>query len=231
LPSYLQRQGVDVIWRTNNWGEPPLKVQSYNRADELRRDCNGSVCAYDEVLLQGLEQRIRSSKHKKIFVVLHLHGSHGPSYYRNYPPQFEVYKPACKSVDLHECTDAELVNAYDNTILYTDYLLYQTITLLKTFPEHASVLMYISDHGESLGEHGVYLHGSPYSIAPDVQKNIPFLIWMSETFEKTNKISRTQLMQQVSHSDANVFHSVMGAFGMSSDIYNKQLDIFNSDSR
>jgi glucan phosphoethanolaminetransferase (alkaline phosphatase superfamily) len=186
LPSYLQRQGIDVIWRTNNWGEPSLKVQSYDRAGDLRRECEGGVCAYDEVLLQGLEQRIRSSTNKRIFVVLHLHGSHGPSYYRNYPLQFEIYKPACKSVNLHECTDAELVSAYDNTILYTDYFLHQAIELLKTFPEHASMLMYISDHGESLGEHGIYLHGSPYSIAPDVQKNVPFLIWMSDTFKQKN---------------------------------------------
>jgi len=231
LPSYLQRQGIDVIWRTNNWGEPSLKVQSYERANDLRRECEGSACAYDEVLLQGLEQRIRSSANKKIFVVLHQHGSHGPSYYRNYPKQFEIYKPACKSVDLHQCTDAELVSAYDNTILYTDYFLHQAIELLKTFPEHASMLMYISDHGESLGEHGIYLHGSPYSIAPDVQKNIPFLIWMSDTFKKANKISSTQLTQQTSHSDANVFHSIMGAFGMNNDIYNSQLDIFNSDAK
>jgi lipid A ethanolaminephosphotransferase len=160
LPSYLARHDIDVIWRTNNWGEPPLKVQTYQRAEDLRRDCRGDSCGYDEVLLQGLAQRIRSSTHEKIFVILHQSGSHGPSYYTKYPKQFEVFKPACKSVDLRQCTNEELVNAYDNTVLYTDHFLAQAIDLLKTFSKTATMLMYISDHGESLGEGSIWVSGS-----------------------------------------------------------------------
>lgn len=231
LPSYLQRHGIDVIWRTHNWGEPPLKVQTYQRAGDLRRECQGDSCGYDEVLLQGLDQRIRSSTKEKVFVVLHQRGSHGPAYYKEYPKQFEVFKPVCKSVELHQCTNEELVNAYDNTILYTDDFLHRAIGLLKAFPETATMLMYISDHGESLGEYGLYLHGTPYSIAPDVQKDVPFLVWMSDAFKQKNGIPMAQLAQQASHSHANVFHSVMGAFDMRSEIYNRQLDIFSGDTK
>ena len=231
LPSYLQRHGIDVVWRTNNWGEPPLKVESYQRARDLRKDCQGDSCDYDEVLLRGLERQIRSSTNQKILVVLHQRGSHGPAYYDRYPKQFEIFKPACNSVELHQCTGEELVNAYDNTIVYTDYFLHRAIELLKGFPETATMLMYISDHGQSLGEYGLYLHGTPYSIAPDVQKEIPFLVWMSDAFKQGKGISRTQLAPQSSHSHANVFHSIMGAFDMRSAIYNRQLDIFNGDTR
>jgi lipid A ethanolaminephosphotransferase len=228
LPSYLERHGIDVIWRTNNWGEPALKVGSYERAKDLRNRCQGESCDYDEVL-KGLEQRIRSSTREKIFVVLHQRGSHGPAYYERYPKQFEIFKPACHSVELHQCTSEELVNAYDNTILYTDYFLHRAIELLKGFPGTATMLMYVSDHGQSLGEYGLYLHGTPYSIAPDVQKDIPFLVWMSDAFRQAKGIPVNQLAPQSHHSQANVFHSIMGAFDMRSDIYDRQLDIFSGD--
>jgi lipid A ethanolaminephosphotransferase len=231
LPSYLQRHGIDVIWRTNNWGEPPLKVQTYQRTEEIPGACQGNACRYDEALLQGLEQRIRSSPKDKIFIVLHQHGSHGPSYSTEYPPQFEVFRPVCRSVDLHQCTHAELLNAYDNTIVYADDFLHRTIDLLKTFSPTATLLMYVSDHGESLGEYGLYLHGTPYPIAPDVQKDIPILVWMSAEFKRDKGIAMTQLNSESSHSQANVFHSVMGAFDMRSDIYNRQLDLFGGETK
>lgn len=231
LPSYLQRHGIDVIWRTANWGEPPLKVATVERAGDLRKNCQGGGCGYDEVLLDGLDQRLRSSTRNKIFVVLHQSGSHGPSYYAKYPKRFEVFKPVCRSVELHQCTHQELVNAYDNTILYTDYFVYRAIEVLKTFPEAATLLLYVSDHGESLGEYGLYLHGTPYSIAPDVQKDIPFLVWMSDAFEQKKGVPRARLARQASHSHANVFHSVMGAFDMRSEIYDPELDIFIGNSQ
>ena len=231
LPSYLQRHGIDVIWRTNNWGEPPLKVQTYQRTEEIPGACEGNACRYDEALLQGLEQRIRSSPKDKIFIVLHQHGSHGPSYDTEYPPQFEVFKPVCHSVELHQCTHAELLNAYDNTIVYADDFLHRTIDLLKKFSPTTTLLMYVSDHGESLGEYGLYLHGTPYSIAPDVQKDIPFLVWMSAEFKRNKGMTMAQRNRESSHSQANVFHSVMGAFDMRSDIYNRQLDLFNDNTK
>jgi lipid A ethanolaminephosphotransferase len=158
LPSYLQRNGVDVIWRSRNWGEPPMTVQTYQRASDLSATCTGTRCNYDEVLLSGLEQRIKTSSSQRVFVVLHQSGSHGPAYYRKYPSEFEYFRPVCKSVELGKCTHEELVNAYDNTILYEDYFLFRTIGVLKTLRDTSTLLIYVSDHGESLGEYGMYLH-------------------------------------------------------------------------
>ena len=226
LPSYLQRQGVNVIWRSNNWGEPLLKVNLYQHADDIRSTCPDENCNYDELLLHGLDQYLQASTQDKTFVVLHQHGSHGPSYFKNYPSKFEAFKPVCGSVDLQKCTNEELVNAYDNTVLYTDYLLYQIIELLKTFHQR-TVMLYVSDHGESLGEYGLYLHGTPYLIAPDVQKKVPFIVWMSDEFKRQKGIDNEDIGKRLNYSHDNIFHSVMGALGMRSDAYNKQLDIFN----
>jgi len=227
LPSYLQRNGVDVIWRSRNWGEPPLKVQTYQRADDLSAHCAGVRCAYDEILLSGLEQRIKASSSRRVFVVLHQSGSHGPAYYRKYPSEFEHFKPVCKSVELGQCNHDELVNAYDNTILYEDYFLSHVIGVLKKFNDTATLMIFVSDHGESLGEYGTYLHGMPYAIAPDVQKEIPFIIWMSDAFIREKAVRADRLQGQGTHSQRDIFHTVMGAFSMHGAAYRGEYDIFN----
>jgi len=227
LPSYLQRNGVDVIWRSRNWGEPPIKVQTYQRANDLMAGCAGARCDYDEILLSGLEQRIRTSASQRVFVVLHQSGSHGPAYYRKYPSEFEYFKPVCKSVELGKCTHEELVNAYDNTILYEDYFLSRAIGVLRKLEDTSTLLIYVSDHGESLGEYGMYLHGLPYAIAPDVQKDIPFIVWMSDEFIRQKGVQAGRLESQGSHSLRDIFHTVMGAFSMHSDAYMGEYDIFS----
>ncbi|MBO1010934.1 phosphoethanolamine--lipid A transferase EptA [Acidovorax sp. SD340] len=226
LPSYLQRHGIDVFWRSNNWGEPPMRVASYERAKDLEAGCVGSLCTQDDLLLQGLEQRIRSSQRGKVFVVLHQSGSHGPAYAAKVPPSFEVFRPVCKSVELDRCTPESLVNAYDNTILYTDHVVARAIRLLQGLDGIPSTLLYISDHGESLGENGLYLHGTPIALAPDVQKEVPFLVWMSESFKRRKQIDEARLARGTAHSQANIFHSVMGAFDMRGGVYAKRLDIY-----
>ncbi len=228
LPSYLQRNGVDVIWRTRNWGEPPLKVQTYQRAGDLSADCAGARCAYDEILLSGLEQRIEASSSQRVFVVLHQSGSHGPAYYEKYPAEFEYFKPVCKSVELGKCSHDELVNAYDNTILYEDYFLFRAIGVLEQLQNTAALLIFVSDHGESLGEYGMYLHGVPYSIAPDVQKDIPFIVWMSDEFIRRKGVQIGRLESQGMHSQRDIFHTVMGAFSMRSNAYMDEYDIFSA---
>ena len=229
LPSYLQRHGIDVIWRSRNSGEPAIKVQTYQTASDLLVDNPGAGPDFDEVLLTGLEQRIRSSPSQKVFVVLHMGGSHGPAYSTRYPGNFEVFKPVCRSVELGKCPKEELINAYDNTILYADYCLAQTIDVLKKLQNTPTLLIYVSDHGESLGEYGLYLHGTPWSIAPDVQKVVPFLVWMSDGFVRQRGAQSGRLEAQTGHSQRDIFHTVMGAFGMHSDVYLADYDIF-SDS-
>ena len=227
LPSYLQRNGVDVIWRSRNWGEPPMKVHAYQKASDLAADCAGPRCAYDEVLLAGLAQQIKASTNPRIFVVLHQSGSHGPAYYTRYPSEFEFFRPVCKSVELGKCTHDELVNAYDNTILYEDYFLDCVIDVLKQFEDTAALLVYVSDHGESLGEYGMYLHGIPYALAPDVQKDVPFLIWMSDEFIRRKAVPVGRLESQRIHSQRDIFHTVMGAFSMHSTAYLAEYDVFS----
>ena len=226
LPSYLRRHDVDVIWRTNNWGEPPVTVTSYTHASDLRKTCKGPGCPYDEALLYGLVERIESSDKRNILVILHQKGSHGPAYNKRYPAEFRQFLPECDTVDLQKCSQQALVNAYDNSILYTDYFLNRTINILKNMSGASTMMMYVSDHGESLGEYNLYLHGTPYSVAPDVQKKIPFLLWMSDTFIDSQNISPEKLKQRSSHTQYNVFHSIMGAFDMRSDIYKEDLNLF-----
>jgi len=225
LPSYLHRQGIEVIWRTNNWGEPPLNVTEFQRSGDLRSDCVGDECHHDGVLLTGLKERIEASKKDKILVVLHQKGSHGPAYSARYPERFERFTPVCRSVELDQCSKAALLNAYDNTLLYTDDLLARVIDMLKAIGDN-SLMLYISDHGESLGEYGLYLHGAPYAIAPDVQKDIPFVIWLSEAFTRRERLSLSALRSQPSHNHHQLFHSLMGALGIRSKIYRPDRDIF-----
>ncbi|BCD96357.1 phosphoethanolamine--lipid A transferase EptA [Marinagarivorans cellulosilyticus] len=231
LPSYLQRHDVDVIWRTNNWGEPRLNIESYTKSTDLKPLCNNDLCEHDEILLSGLEKRIRNSNKQKIFIVLHQTGSHGPSYYSKYPIKHETFRPVCKTVDLKDCTAQDLLNAYDNTIVFTDYLLNRTINILKSFSGVSTSLIYISDHGESLGEHGIYLHGTPLTVAPKEQIEIPFLVWMSERFMEAHKISNEKILNRKNHSQSDIFHSVLSGFNMTSDVYLEEFDIFSQMER
>lgn len=229
LPTYLYRHGIEVVWRTNNFGEPPLKVSRYDTADEIRKSCRQD-CAnldYDEVLLHGLDRILRNGKPEtKTLIVLHQGGSHGPQYAKKYPPGFERFKPTCQSVELQKCSSSELVNAYDNTIVYTDDVLHRVIELLKSVKDRPSAMLYMSDHGESLGEGGLYLHGLPMALAPEVQFSVPLLVWTSDEFARRGGRAKnpSSLRRRPSHD--LIFHSVMGAMGLRSAIYAPDEDLF-----
>lgn len=218
LPNYLFRNDVDVIWRTSNWGEPPVHIKEYEKAEQLALNCKGDGCNYDEVLLTGLKDRISASKKDKIFVVLHTSTSNGPTYSKKYPAQFESFSPVCNSVELGKCSKEELINAYDNTIVYTDYILNRLIEDLKELKEYDSAMLFVSDHGESLGENNLYMHGLPMSIAPKEQYDIPFIVWVSDS-SKELKANKT-LTQN------HVFHSVLKFLNIQSPIYDENMDIF-----
>lgn len=218
LPNYLYRNQVDVIWKTTNWGEPPVHIQNYQSKEQLRQNCSNGNCAYDEVLLTGIKEEILGSSKNKIFLVLHMSTSHGPTYHTKYPPQFERFSPVCTSVELAQCTSEELINAYDNTLVYTDYILHRVIEDLKELTAFKSTLLFVSDHGESLGEHGVYMHGLPLRIAPKEQYEIPFIVWLSEGSRK--------LKSNKTLSQHHVFHSVLNFLSIESPIYKEELNIF-----
>ena len=218
LPNYLNRNNVDVNWRTNNWGEPPIHIKNYQNREALAPKCEGDGCDYDELLLYGLKEQIQASKKNKILIVLHTSTSHGPTYSKKYPPRFETFKPVCNSVELGNCSHTELINAYDNTIVYTDYILSKVIENLKQLTNYHSAMIFVSDHGESLGEKNLYMHGLPLSIAPKEQYEIPFIVWTSD--------GSKQLKPNKSVSQYHVFHSVLNFLSIQSPIYDEKFNIF-----
>jgi len=170
--------------------------------------------------LNNLKEEILKSTKNKILVVLHTSTSHGPTYSKKYPPQFEVFKPVCNSVELANCTQQELINAYDNTIVYTDYILANVIENLKQLTDYKTTMIYVSDHGESLGEKNLYMHGVPMSLAPKEQYEIPFIVWVSE--------GSKQLKKNNALTQNHVFHSVMNFLGMTSPIYKEDMNIYKN---
>lgn len=219
LPNYLYRSGVEVVWRTTNWGEPPVHIKNYLNKEALMKDCKGDGCDYDEVLLNNLKEQIAASTKTKVLIILHTSISHGPEYSKKYPPKFETFRPVCNSVELAKCSNTELVNAYDNTIGYTDYILYNVIEDLKKLKEYKSAMIFVSDHGESLGEKNLYMHGLPLSLAPKEQYDIPFIVWTSDN-------SLKQLKTENLLSQNHVFHSVLNFLGIQGPVYNEELNIF-----
>lgn len=226
----LQRAGVDVLWRDNNSGckgacdrVPNEDVSHLN----LAQFCADGEC-HDEALLHNLQAYLDGLTRDTV-VVLHMKGSHGPAYYKRYPAAFERFTPVCKEVQLDRCDTASIVNAYDNSLLYTDHVLAATIDLLRSNAARLdTAMLYMSDHGESLGEHGMYLHGVPYAMAPSEQTHVPMVLWFSDGMQRSSGISADCLRQQAGQpvSQDNLFHSVIGLMGVRTSAYQPQLDIF-----
>ncbi len=219
LPNYLYRNGVDVVWRTTNWGEPPLHIAKHHTLSELKTEYPEADGRYDAILLEGLADEIAASESDKLLVVLHTSTSHGPTYFKKYPEEFERFTPVCTTVEMAKADRAELINAYDNTILYTDYLLHSVIELLRGVDDRRCAMIYISDHGESLGEGNVYMHGMvSAAMAPKEQTEIPFIVWTS------GSEPRLRSHDKVGHY--HIFHSVMDFLDVESEVYDDGMSIF-----
>jgi len=213
---------IEILWRDNNSDSKGVAVR-VNYEDYKSSDKN-TICddeCRDEGMLVGLDNFIKSTKKKNILIVLHQMGNHGPAYYKRYPKEFEKFTPVCKTNQLEECTKDEINNAYDNAILYTDYFLSKTINFLKNYTDnYETSMIYMSDHGESLGEHGIYLHGLPYFMAPDNQKHIASIFW-------SNDISNIIDKKDNQYSHDYLFHTLLNLFNVKTNVYNKNLDILN----
>jgi lipid A ethanolaminephosphotransferase len=224
----LDHAGIKTVWRDNQSGCKGvcegLEMQRLNASTEAGL-CNDGRCL-DEILLSGLEQEIKKHQEQSLVLVLHQLGNHGPSYSRRYPERFRQFTPTCEDADLGKCTRQEIVNSYDNALLYTDYFLEQTIAHLKKQSTHEAAMLYVSDHGESLGENGIYLHGLPYAIAPKEQTQVPMLIWMDDNFTTSMGIDRDCLRHAANHpiNHDYLFHSVLGLLGVHTKIYDEKLD-------
>lgn len=235
LLDVLSHAGFSVLWRDNNSGCKGVCARvAYDDVSVPKPDdpnCDTDEC-YDERLLAGLPGLIRDAK-KDTVIVLHQKGSHGPAYWKRYPKSFGAFGPVCRTVELEKCTNEAIVAAYDNTILYTDHVLASAIDILREASEKGDVdtsLVYFSDHGESLGEKSMYLHGAPKIVAPSEQTHVPMMVWMAPSFAQRFRIDERCLSarseQPFSHD--NVFHSVLGMLNVRTAVYNPSLDIFNA---
>lgn len=218
LPNYAYRNGVMVQWRTSNWGEPPVHVPEYLTEEDLAARYPDEGDGYDGVLLNGLRQTIEEAEQDKVLIILHTNTSHGPAYCNRYPKRFEVYTPVCDNVEQASKAPQELINAYDNTIIYTDYLLNSIIDTLKTVSDRSCAMFYISDHGESLGENNLYMHGVPVKVAPAEQYEIPCYVWLTPGYRE---VKNPELIDQ--HW---VFHSIMDLLDMQSPVFDPEKDLF-----
>ncbi len=224
----LARAGFEVVWRDNQSGCKGvcagLTEQRLDRS-EVPGLCADGRCL-DEILVRGLDSIARDAK-GNLVVVLHMLGNHGPSYYKRYDERFKRFVPACETDELRQCSRQQVVNAYDNALLYTDHVIAETIGFLKTQSgKFDTGLIYVSDHGESLGEKGLFLHGIPYAIAPDEQTRVPMVWWLSPSFKKSFGIDGECLLRTtgkpVSHD--HLFHSVLGLLQVQTSAYEKAFD-------
>lgn len=225
----LAHAGLNVAWWDNNTGDKGnarrIAMRSFTNEQDPRF-CDAGECI-DGVFLDALKAYADSITEDTV-LVLHQMGSHGPTYYLRYPPEFARFAPACNTAEFKSCTPEEITNAYDNTIAYTDHILAQTIDLLNAHDRLATSLIYMSDHGESLGESGLYLHGSPYFMAPEQQTHVPMILWMSDAYKERFGIDETCVADQkdklLSHD--NLFHSLLGMLDIQTAEHKPDLDIF-----
>lgn len=222
----LNRVGVTTLWRDNQAGcKGVCEGLPFESLNEALPDCRKTQC-FDEHLLDGLAKKIQSNN-GDILIVLHMMGNHGPAYSLRYPPTFMRWAPVCTDVNLGLCTTSALVNAYDNGVAYADYVVSKAIDLLGQISSHETGLLFISDHGESLGESNVYLHGLPYVLAPDVQKRVPLVMWLSEPLSHTLAVDISCLRRTTktprSHDDLP--STLLGLFDVKATAYEPKFDL------
>ncbi len=217
--------GVQILWRDNN--SDSKGVATRMKYEDFKSPTLNPVCegeCRDIGMLSGLDKYIAARKGKDILIVLHQMGNHGPEYYRRYPKEFEKFKPMCMTGELRDCSQVEIDNSYDNAILYTDYFLSNVIDLLKKYDDsHATAMLYVSDHGESLGESGFYLHAAPYLVAPKEQTHVPAIVWMGKNFDYKKEQLMPYKDYPLSHDD--VFCSLLVAFEIDAKMCAAQKDM------
>jgi lipid A ethanolaminephosphotransferase len=233
LMDILKTAGLQLLWIDNNAGCKGTckNVNFINIRKEYAENsdlCDSAGCL-DSALISELEKKLATLKNENTVIVLHLMGSHGPAYYKRYPKNFGEFKPDCRRSDVQNCPAQALTNTYDNTILYTDYVISRVIKVLQGHQEHWDTsMLYVSDHGESLGENGVYLHGLPYSFAPKEQKHVPLITWFSPAYVAKNSLNEKCIQDDAEkkYSHDNIFHTILGLADVSTSAYKKEMDMF-----
>ncbi|OOG81464.1 hypothetical protein B0E41_17930 [Hydrogenophaga sp. A37] len=236
LLDVLQRAGLAVLWVDNQSGCKGIceRVPHINLHDDpSSHGCDGAGC-FDEAMLQGLDERIAAldpqRRARGVVVVLHQMGSHGPAYFKRSPTDHKPFLPECTSVSLTDCPPDQLLNGYDNSIAYTDAFMDRTLTWLHRLGNNGvfdTGLIYVSDHGESLGENGLYLHGVPYALAPREQTHVPMVTWLSAGLQQRTGVRTDCLRQRAAEplSHDNVFHTVLGVMDVNTRVRQEALDM------
>jgi lipid A ethanolaminephosphotransferase len=221
---------VAILWRDNNSDSKGVALRvnyEWYKYPNKNTICDSGECR-DEGMLVGLDDFIKKNSGKNILIVLHQMGNHGPAYYKRYPKNFEKFKPVCKTNQLEECTQQEITNAYDNAILYMDYFLDKVIHFLKKYDaSYDTAMIYMADHGESLGEDGVYLHGLPYFMAPKAQTHVGALMWFGQGMKKRIDVEALKAKSNRAYSHDNLFDTLLGIFHVQTSVYNKKMDILS----
>ena len=240
LVDVLQRAGLAVLWLDNQAGGCKGVCDRVPKVDYRQLQATApELCAddecFDEIMLRGLDERIAQlpaeRRARGVVVFVHQMGSHGPAYYKRTPAGFKKFMPECTTNALQQCPREQVVKAFDNTILYTDHFLASAIDWLKQRDNQwAPAMVYLSDHGESLGENNLYLHGLPYRFAPDVQKHVPWIFWLSPTFEQQSGVKLDFLARQQGEklSHDHYFHSTLGLLGVQTQVHDPARDVFTS---
>ena len=229
LLDILKRSGYQVSWINNNSGCKGAcdRIENVPLIPEQKSQwCHGDGC-WDEYLLHTLDGFLQKSPVQDRVIVLHQVGSHGPAYYQRYPPAFKHFTPTCDTNAIQGCDRQHLINTYDNTIVYTDHVIAQAIKQLGQLSQYQTALLYVSDHGESTGEKGLYLHGAPYMFAPKEQTHVPMLIWLSPAFMQQYPAQSACLKQAqtlaVSHD--HFFHTLLGLAQVQTQVKQPRLDL------
>lgn len=235
LLDVLQRAGYAVLWIDNQSGCKGQcdRIPTVNTASlKIAEHCSGGECR-DTVMLTQIDTELAKlpaeRRARGAVVVMHQMGSHGPAYFKRTSSEFKKFTPECTDTSLAQCEREQILNAYDNTIVQTDFFLSRVIGWLKEQEKsHTTAMLYVSDHGESLGEKNIYLHGLPYRVAPPEQTTVPMITWLSPGFEKLSRVSirclQTHRDRALSHD--NLFHSVLGLMAVKSSVYQRDLDFF-----
>ncbi|MFT5721559.1 MAG: lipid A ethanolaminephosphotransferase [Motiliproteus sp.] len=235
LMDVLQYAGLNTLWLENDGGCKGVcdRISTLEFRPEDKSDwCDGEYCK-DEILLDNFQQALDRLKEKNqdSVLVLHLVGSHGPTYYQRYPESYAHFQPDCARSDIQNCSQAEIVNSYDNTIYHDDFIMSQIIQILSAnSADWRSGMLYMSDHGESLGENGLYLHGMPYNLAPKEQTQVPLLTWFSPELQSQKQLDSSCLKRRANEeafSHDNLFDSILGLMDVHTPLYQQELDIFS----
>jgi lipid A ethanolaminephosphotransferase len=222
---------VALLWRDNNSDSKGVAKRIPH--EDYRTPEHNSICIEGECrdigMLVGLDTFIAQHKGKDILIVLHQMGNHGPAYYKRYTKAYEKFTPVCATNQLEACQREEIINAYDNALLYTDNFLKKTIDFLKKYDDnHTTAMLYMADHGESLGENGIYLHGLPYFMAPDAQKHIGALFWFGKELRNDTNIKKLTQKRTAHFSHDNLFHTLLGLFRVKTKVYDPKLDMLHT---